>query len=102
MPWSVTVTSMRLMSPDSVVAIAEDTNTAAGNVEAARTARRSLSALRVAIGVGIVAAVVAAALLLRSDDTSSWTQPNGDVEGTRAVSAELDASNVARLRPAWR
>jgi outer membrane protein assembly factor BamB len=102
MPWSVTVTSMRLMSPDSVVAIAEDTNTAAGNAEAARTARRSLSALRVAIGVGIVAVVVAAAFLLRGADASSWTLPNGDLAGTRAVTADLDASNVTRLRPAWR
>lgn len=102
MPWSVTVTSMRLMRPDSVVANAEDTNTAAGNAEAATTARRSLSALRVVILVAIVAAVLGAAFLLRGSDASSWTQPNGDLRGTRAVSAELEGSNVARLRPAWR
>jgi alcohol dehydrogenase (cytochrome c) len=58
--------------------------------------------LRVVILAAIVAAVVSAAFLLGGADASSWTQPNADVEGTRAVSAELDASNVARLRPAWR
>jgi outer membrane protein assembly factor BamB len=64
--------------------------------------RRSLSALRVVILAAIVAAVVGAAVLLSGEDESSWTQPNGDLEGTRAVSAGLDASNVARLQRAWR
>jgi outer membrane protein assembly factor BamB len=102
MPSSSTVTSIRLMRPDSVVASAEDMNTAAGRPEASTTPRRSLSALRVAIGTAIVAAVIVAALLLPDGGGSSWTQPNADIEGTRAVAAGLDASNVARLQLAWR
>lgn len=39
---------------------------------------------------------------MRGPDPASWPLPNGDVRGTRAVSAEIDASNVARLRSAWR
>ena len=31
-----------------------------------------------------------------------WPAPNHDLEGTRAVDAEIDAGNVAELRPRWR
>jgi outer membrane protein assembly factor BamB len=37
-----------------------------------------------------------------SSASHEWPTANADLAGTRAVDAELDAGNVARLRPRWR
>jgi outer membrane protein assembly factor BamB len=37
-----------------------------------------------------------------SKSASEWTSANGNLAGTRAVDAAIDAGNVATLRPRWR